>query len=166
MGTGGARTANLYFDKGQSIHFNNEGIPDSGNGKFRLEATKPEGQLMAGWLSAVGSPNDGKKVKSVNVEFVPTDKEGFNLQLSDLLLASDVTNQQEGKKAKATQGAPSENGASTLLAVATPPSAGETSFVSLPGGRKLEMVELPGGVFGWGPQRTSLGGVIMKRGIM
>jgi hypothetical protein len=84
-GIAGGRTALLYFDEGQSIDFDEGGVPVSGKGKFRLEAVKPEGQLLVGWLSPPSSPHHGKKVKSVNLEFVSTGKAIPQLDLTELV---------------------------------------------------------------------------------
>jgi len=85
-GIAGERTALLHYDKGQSIDFDEGGVPVSGKGKYRLEAVKPEGQLLSGWLSPPSSPYHGKKVKSVNLEFVSTGKTMPQLNLTELVV--------------------------------------------------------------------------------
>ena len=85
-GIAGERTALLYYDKGQSIDFDEGGVPVSGKGKYRLEAVKPEGQLLSGWLSPPSSPHHGKKVKSVNLDFISTGKAMTQLNLTKLVV--------------------------------------------------------------------------------
>ena len=84
-GVGGERTSLLYFDKGQSIDFDDRGVPVSGKGKIRLEAINSEGQLLVGWLSAPNSPHYRKKVQSVNLEFVSTGTGTSQLELTELV---------------------------------------------------------------------------------
>jgi len=83
-GAAGARTGALYFDKGQSVHFDGKGVPDSGQGVFKLEGAK-DGQMIARWLAPSGSPFLGKKIKTANVEFVRTKSGATEVQLSDVV---------------------------------------------------------------------------------
>jgi hypothetical protein len=68
-GVAGERTGLVYFDKGQSVCFDGSGNPARGDGKFKIEATRPEGQPVGGWLSATNLAAEGRVANTATFVF-------------------------------------------------------------------------------------------------